>query len=120
MPAPSPRLVGDAAVRAEIAGAVWSLQPAERGLDANIIDLPAGDEIARHDGPALDVLILVLDGGGVLETAGEPIDLTPGALAWLPPHSQRRFIAGASGLRYFSVHARKPGLAIGAAPARDA
>lgn len=99
-----------------VAGAVWRLTPPGRGLDANVIALPAGDEIARHDGPDLDVLILGLDGAGTLETAGDDIALTPGILVWLPPRSQRRFIAGPQGLRYFSVHRRKGGLTIGTAP----
>lgn len=111
-----PRVVGttDAVTDAARppAGSVWRLTPATRGLDANIIALPPGDEIARHLGPALDVLILVLDGTGTLETTRGDIALSPGVLVWLPPRSQRRFLAGPDGLRYFSVHGRKPGLTI--------
>ena len=110
-----PRLVGDAfaITDAGAAGAVWKLEPAARGLDSNVIVLPAGDEIRRHMGPALDVLIVVLEGSGTLETPGHAIDLHPGAIVWLPPGSERRFLAGSGGLRYFSVHQRKPGLTIG-------
>lgn len=109
-----PRLVGDAfaPVDAGAAGAIWRLEPAARGLDANVIALPAGDEIQRHVGPVLDVLVVVLEGSGTLETAGDAIELRPGAMVWLPPRSERRFVAGADGLRYFSVHQRKPGLSI--------
>ncbi len=112
----SPRQVGVAHEGAEVSGAVWRLTPADRSLDANIIRLPPGDEIARHDGPELDVLIHVLEGSGTLVTETGEIPLTPGALVWLPPRSSRRFVAGADGLRYFSVHGRKPGLSIGARP----
>lgn len=113
-PATMPHVVGDTAVLpvGEHGGAVWRLEPASRGLDANVIDLPAGDEIAAHDGPDLDVLIHVLAGSGTLETENGPIALATGTIAWLPPHARRRFIAGAEGLRYFSVHRRKPGLGI--------
>lgn len=103
-----PEVVGSALVEADAAGSVWQLTPADRGLDANIIVLPPGDEIASHIGPDLDVLILVVQGSGVLETTRGDIALTPGELVWLPPRSQRRFVAGAEGLRYFSVHRRKP------------
>ena len=111
-----PRQVGFAHEETDASGAVWRLTPAERSLDANIIRLPPRDEIARHDGPELDVLIHVIDGSGTLETEAGEIALTPGALVWLPPRSPRRFVAGAGGLRYFSVHRRKPGLSISPHP----
>ncbi|WP_417509483.1 cupin domain-containing protein [Microbacterium sp.] len=111
--APTPRIVGDAfAASAAAAGSAWRLEPSERGLDANVIVLPAGDEIQAHIGPELDVLIVVLDGSGTLETAVDPLPLSPGTMVWLPARSQRRFVAGDDGLRYFSVHQRKPGLSI--------
>jgi quercetin dioxygenase-like cupin family protein len=108
---PVPLIVGDA-FTAGPAGSVWKLEPSERGLDANVIALPAGDEIQSRIGPELDVVIVVLEGSGTLETAADPIALSPGAIVWLPARSQRRFIAGDDGLRYFSVHQRKPGLSI--------
>ncbi|MDX2377859.1 cupin domain-containing protein [Microbacterium sp. LRZ72] len=109
-----PRIVGEtsADVHADAAGSVWQLTPAQRDLDSNVIVLPPGDEIRRHVGPDLDVLVLVLDGSGTLETEGDTLALQPGAIVWLPRRSQRRFIAGDGGLRYFSVHQRKPGLGI--------
>lgn len=108
----TPRIVGDAFAATGAPGSVWKLDPAERGLDANVIALPAGDEIQTHVGPALDVLIVVLEGSGTLETEADAVALAPGGIVWLPAHSRRRFVAGAEGLRYFSVHARKPGLSI--------
>ena len=116
--AASQGIVGDAfiGVEAGSGGAAWRLQPAARGLDANVIVLPAGDEVKRHIGPALDVLLMVLDGSGMLELDGEELTLSKGALLWLPPHAERRVVAGDEGLRYFSVHQRKPGLGIGARP----
>lgn len=107
-----PRLVGDAFTASGPAGSVWRLDPADRGLDANVIALPAGDEIQAHTGPDLDVVLVVLGGSGALETAGDPIELAPGGIVWLPARSQRRVVAGAAGLRYFSVHVRKTGLGI--------
>lgn len=107
-----PRIVGDAFTASGAAGSVWKLDPAERGLDANVIVLPAGDEIRTHAGPELDVLIVVLAGHGTLETETDAVPLEPGRIVWLPARSQRRFVAGDESLRYFSVHARKPGLSI--------
>ncbi len=111
--AAQPIIVGDSSeLPATGGGASWRLEPAERGLDANIIDLHAGDEIAAHEGPDIDVLIHVLAGTGTLESEGEEFVLDPGTLLWLPPRAQRRFIAGPEGIRYFSVHQRKAPLTI--------
>lgn len=110
--AEKPRIVGDAFTASGAAGSVWKLDPAERGLDANVIVLPAGDEIRSHVGPELDVLIVVLTGSGMLETETDAVPLVPGGIVWLPARSRRRFVAGDDGLRYFSVHQRKIGLGI--------
>lgn len=119
--APLPRVIGDTAalpatIGAAGSGSVWQLAPAERDLDANVIELPAGDEIAAHDGPDLDVLVHVLAGAGTLETETGAVALQPGNLVWLPRRARRRFIAGDEGLRYVSVHRRKPALSIMPAP----
>ncbi len=88
-------------------GAVWRLAEASRDLDANIIALPPGGTIERHTGPALDVLLHVVSGGGVLVSGDDTITLAPGAVVWLPRLSERQFRAGDVGLRYLSVHARR-------------
>jgi uncharacterized protein (DUF2249 family)/quercetin dioxygenase-like cupin family protein len=117
-----PRVVADttALLTAEPApgGSIWQLEPGARDLDSNIIALPAGDEIGLHAGPNLDVLILVLQGSGQLQTELNVIELQQGALVWLPRNAQRRFIAGPEGIQYFTVHHRKPTLNITAKPDR--
>lgn len=118
-----PRVVADTtelfeSTAAQTAGSVWQLEPGARDLDANIIVLPPDDEIAMHVGPKLDVLILVLEGSGALETELNTIRLQQGAVLWLPKKAQRRFIAGSDGLKYFTVHQRKPTLNI--SPTRNA
>jgi uncharacterized protein (DUF2249 family)/quercetin dioxygenase-like cupin family protein len=114
---PLPRVVVDtttitADTTADVTGAVWKLQARERDLDANVIALPPGQEIDAHTGPDLDVLIHVLAGSGRLTTELGAIDLTPGALLWMPRRSRRRFTAGAGGLRYLTVHQRRKALLI--------
>ncbi|NWN88759.1 MAG: DUF2249 domain-containing protein [Micrococcaceae bacterium] len=100
-------------------GSIWRLEPGARDLDSNIIALPAGDEIALHAGPSLDVLILVLRGSGELHTELDVIALQQGNLIWLPKYAQRRFVAGPDGMQYLTVHQRKPTLNITAAPDRS-
>lgn len=94
----------------DVAGAAWKLQIRNRDLDSNIIALKPGDEIKSHDGPELDVMIHVLGGSGTLTTESGAVDLRPGALVWMPRRSRRAFTAGSQGLRYLTVHQRKPSL----------
>ena len=123
---PIPRVLVDTTTLAadpatdEVTGAAWKLQPRERDLDSNIIALPPGGTIDAHDGPDLDVLIHVLAGSGQLGTELDPVDLTPGALLWLPRRSRRRFTAGDRGLRYLTVHQRRTALLLATSRARAA
>ena len=93
-------------------GAVWKLQARDRDLDSNIIALPAGGAIDTHTGPDLDVLIHVLAGNGELATENGIVQLTPGALVWLPRRSRRQFTAGPSGLQYLTIHQRRQSLVL--------
>ncbi|SRR6185437_1365242 len=97
---------------AGVTGAVWKLQARDRDLDSNIIALPPAGAIDAHAGPDLDVLIHVLTGTGQLATEQGVLDLTPGALAWLPRRSRRQFTAGPDGLRYLTVHKRRQSLVL--------
>jgi quercetin dioxygenase-like cupin family protein len=94
-------------------GAAWRLDAEPRGVDANIVRLPAGRRIDTHDGPDLDVVMLVLDGHGEVVGADAPVPAEPGALIWLPRRSRRSIVAGDDGLTYLTVHPHRPGLTIG-------
>jgi uncharacterized protein (DUF2249 family) len=105
-------LTAGADAEPEATGAVWKLQALERDLDSNVIALPAGGGIDSHAGPDLDVLIHVLSGSGRLTTETGTIDLSPGALLWLPRRSRRQFAAGPDGLRYLTVRQRRQALVL--------
>lgn len=110
-----PRLLCDTSLRAgdaDAAGAVWKLQLRERDLDSNIIHLPPDASIDEHQGPDLDVLIHVLGGSGCLGTEIGALQLTAGALVWLPRRSRREFAAGPDGLTYLTVHQRRQALTL--------
>jgi quercetin dioxygenase-like cupin family protein len=117
-----PRVLGnadevlDAAKTAGHGGAHWRLDAADRQLDANVIHLPPGDHIDAHAGPEVDVLLMVLRGGGELHTDTEVVPLTRGGLVWLPKGTKRAFAAGEAGLSYLTVHARRASLTIGSLP----
>jgi quercetin dioxygenase-like cupin family protein len=83
-----------------------------RQLDANVVRLPTGQRVDTHAEPDLDVLLLVLSGGGTLGTAEGSRQLTEGTLLWLPHTSSRSLAAGEDGLCYLTVHRRRPGMQI--------
>lgn len=103
---------------ADTNGAIWKLQEGQRDLDSNIIALAPQGTIDAHTGPDLDVLIHVLAGSGQLATDLDTLELTPGALLWLPRRSRRQFTAGPDGLRYLTVHQRRRALVLDAPPPR--
>jgi quercetin dioxygenase-like cupin family protein len=120
---PTPVLVGDSAAALDPAGlatlpagAAWRLTESPRQLDANVVHLPAGQQVAAHVEPALDVLLHVLQGSGQVTTVTGSIELVPGRMLWLPRGSQRSLAAGSEGLSYLTVHVRRPGLGIGQRP----
>ncbi len=91
----------------ESGGAIWRLEMSDRDLDANVIALPPGGRIEVHTGADLDVLLHVIDGVGEVVTELDPVTVHPGDVVFLPHGSRRGVTAGASGLRYLSVHRKK-------------
>lgn len=113
-----PRLLFDlyAGAGASAHGVVWRLDEPGRQLDANALNLAPGQRIETHTEADLDVLLVIVGGGGTLTTEAEPLALAPGTLAWLPHGSTRSLTAGAEGLTYLTVHRRRPGMRIGPPP----
>ncbi|MER5639091.1 hypothetical protein ABT095_19255 [Kitasatospora sp. NPDC002227] len=117
-PGPKARLLADLAERVAAAGpqgrgALWRLGEPERQLDANLVRLPAGAVVGEHRENDLDVLLLVVAGGGTLLDGPQALELGAGALAWLPRGSRRSLRAGSEGLVYLTAHRRRPGMAVG-------
>ncbi|MGW2813302.1 cupin domain-containing protein [Streptomyces sp. NPDC001415] len=101
-----------AAASLHTGGALWRLAESGRGLDANLLRLPPRRTISEHTDLQLDVLLIVLEGGGELRTEAGTQELRPVCALWLPKGSRRSLAAGVDGMGYLSVHARRPGLAI--------
>ena len=98
-------------------GALWRLAEPGRQLDANLVRLAPGDEVGEHVEGDLDVLLVVVGGGGELGighpgsgTEREP--LSAGTVVWLPRQSRRSLYAGPDGLVYLTTHRRRPALTI--------
>lgn len=98
------------------AGALWRLAEPGRQLDANVVRVPPDGRIDTHTEPDLDVLLLVIAGGGTLGSVDAGQSLAPGSLAWLPRGSARSLTAGKDGLSYLTVHRRRPGMRIHSRP----
>ncbi|GLP80990.1 DUF2249 domain-containing protein [Mycobacterium antarcticum] len=112
-----PRVVCDtkaltAATAAPADRTVWTIETAQRQLDANVIRLQPEERIEWHTDPNIDVLWHVLAGDGQLITINGAVPLTEGTLVWLPHLAQRAVAAGKDGLSYLTVHTRRPGLTI--------
>lgn len=93
-------------------GARWTLAEPGRQLDANLIHLPAGQRVDTHSEPDLDVVLVVVDGGGTVGTPDGEQALAEGNVVWLPRGSTRNITAGNNGLSYLTIHRRRPGLQI--------
>lgn len=97
---------------AQPGGVLWRLSESGRQLDANVLNLSAGQSIGVHAEPELDVLLLIVAGTGTMASGDGPLALVPGGLIWLPRNSTRSIAAGADGLAYLTVHRRRPGMQI--------
>jgi quercetin dioxygenase-like cupin family protein len=97
-------------------GVSWRLAEPGRQLDANVVNLAAGNTIETHAEPDHDVLVVVIAGTGCIETDNANLSLTAGELLWLPRGSTRKLSAGARGLAYLTAHRRRPGLQIKSGP----
>ncbi|WP_443065401.1 hypothetical protein [Streptomyces sp. NBC_00536] len=106
-----------AAAGPEAAGVLWRLAENPRGLDANLVRLRPGAVIAEHTDTVLDVLLIVLEGGGFLDAPEGRTALAPRTALWLPRHARRSLRAGPAGMLHVTVHVRRPGLAIAPVPA---
>jgi quercetin dioxygenase-like cupin family protein len=82
-------------------------------LNATLLAWPPGHEVVEHVNAELDVLLVVLDGAGAAIVDGAEQALAAGIALLVPKGSRRSIRAGADGLRYLSVHRRRPPLQIG-------
>lgn len=97
-----------ASAAAERSGVLWRLAEAGRQLDADLARLPAGAAVAEHVEPDLDVLLLVVEGAGWVDSGSNRRPLVPRSVLWLPRAAPRAVIAGPDGLVYLTARQRRP------------
>ena len=87
------------------AGPLWGMQSDE--LNATLLAWPPGGGVAEHVNDQLEVLMIVLDGSATVTLDGDGLELSAGQLLLVPRGRARSVTAGASGVRYLSVHRRR-------------
>ncbi|MEW2136497.1 hypothetical protein AB0892_07805 [Streptomyces sp. NPDC005409] len=109
-----------AAVEQGRSGALWRLEGADRQLDANLVRHLPGTGGAAYTEDEVDVMLVVVAGGGTLTLDGTPSPLAPGFLGLLPRGTSRSLLAGSEGLLVLTVHRKRRAMSIGrTAPAAE-
>jgi quercetin dioxygenase-like cupin family protein len=93
-----------------VGGPVWGTESEE--LNATILEWAAGEGPPEHVNAERDVALVVLAGGGELVLDGAAQPLAAGEVTVIPKGTRRRIAAGPDGIRYATVHRRRPGLQI--------
>jgi quercetin dioxygenase-like cupin family protein len=96
-------------------GPVWGT--ASDDLNATLLAWKAGGGPAEHVNEERDVLVVVLDGSAILRIDGDEDQLDRGETVIIAKGAARKLTAGPDGVRYLSVHRRRPPLQIGSAQA---
>lgn len=91
-------------------GPVWGM--ASEDLNATLLHWQAGGGVAEHVNPDLDVLLVVIAGSGAVDIDGCEHAVRSGQALVLSKGTSRAIRGGPGGLRYLSVHRRRPGLQI--------
>jgi len=109
-PAHGERVYGPAAAIPARGGPEWGT--ATDDLNATVLAWPAGAGPAAHVNNERDVVLVVLHGSAQLELDGVVQNVHAGDVAVLVKGSTRAVTAGPEGVRYVTVHRRRPGLSI--------
>jgi quercetin dioxygenase-like cupin family protein len=104
------------ALTSHVRGPVWGA--ASEDLNATLLAWDAGGGPPAHVSEERDVLIFVADGSATVTVDGEGRELVAGEASIVGKGRRRRITAGAGGVRYLSVHLRRPPLEIQPANAR--
>ena len=115
------RLLGDLLLKLELGadrgrplqgrGPVWGAESGD--LNATLLVWSTGEGPPEHVNRERDVLLVVLDGSLKLLVEDEDSELAAGETVIVAKGQRRKITAGERGVRYLSVHLRRPPLQIG-------
>ncbi len=79
-------------------------------LNANLVVWPAGAGVNEHVNHEVEVLILVVEGSGLVTVAGQEHAVHPGEVFVIPKGMPRTILSQAPRFAYLSVHRRRSGM----------
>ena len=91
-------------------GPVWG--DASDDLNATLLEWRSGAGPPEHVNDERDVLVCIVNGSARLKIDGDESELLPGEAVIVPKGRRREITAGRGGVRYVSVHLRRPPLQI--------
>jgi quercetin dioxygenase-like cupin family protein len=91
-------------------GPIWGAASEE--LNATLLAWPAGAGPPEHVNAERDVALVVVEGSLELVLDGEAQTLGAGEATIVPKGASRRIVAGPEGVRYATVHRKRPGLTV--------
>lgn len=89
-------------------GAVWSL--ASDDLNVNLLVFPAGGGVAEHVNAEVDVLVVGIQGDGLVAVDGLPRVLRANQVLLIPKGARRKTQAISEPFAYLTCHRRRSGL----------
>lgn len=101
----SPRQI---AAGATTKGAVWSLTSAD--LNLNVVVITDDSPIPRHLNREVDVVVVAVEGQGVVLVDEEEFSLEPPQVLVIPKGSWRSIQPAGVSFAYMTIHRRRPGL----------
>ncbi len=112
---PRPRAATVAAVVVDLGagegrGPLWGTASAD--LNATLLSWPPGEGTPEHANAERDVLVVVLAGSGTLLLDGVEHGLAAPCAVLVEKGARRRLVAGPTGIRYLTVHLRRPALSV--------
>jgi quercetin dioxygenase-like cupin family protein len=88
-------------------------------LNVTMLSWYPGSATPEHMNEERDVLVVCLAGSGTILLEGDPHTFAEGQVLIIEKGCSRQIEAGPHGLRYLSVHVRRPGLQIASLVATD-
>ncbi|HZO79639.1 MAG TPA: hypothetical protein VFB39_16490 [Solirubrobacteraceae bacterium] len=89
-------------------GAVWSHVGDE--LNVNLVAWSQGSGVAEHVNREVEVLIIGVQGDGIVAVDGQEHAIRPASVVLIPKGASRTILSRSPRFAYLSVHRRRPGL----------